>query len=122
MNNNKKILYFVSEDWYFFSHRFDLAKDAMKLGHNVVLLTNANDKISEIKKEGIKVIPLRINRAGKNIFNEIRTFLTVILHIAKEKPDIIHNIFKNQLYKEHSRFFKIKNHNTFTWDNIKRRQ
>ena len=92
MKNNKKILYFVTEDWYFYSHRIDLARDAIKSGYEVVLLTNVNNKIDEISKEGIRVIPLNINRAGKNIFNEIRTFFNTLILVLKEKPDIIHNV------------------------------
>lgn len=111
----EKILFFVSEDWYFLSHRLGLAKDALSLGYDVVLITNVTDKLEEITAAGIKVLPLKINRAGINIFNEVVTLKNIFNYIFQEKPNYIHNIsLKPILYGSFAGFFlNTKIINTF---------
>ena len=43
----KKIIYFVSEDWVFLNHRFDLARKVNSSGFKLSLIT----KVSNFKKE-----------------------------------------------------------------------
>ncbi len=45
----KKILFIVSEDWYFISHRLQLALSAKKSGYEVVLLSRDTGKFNQIK-------------------------------------------------------------------------
>ena len=48
----KTIVYFVSEDWYFYSHRLPVARIALKNGLRVVVVTNVNKHMDLIKSEG----------------------------------------------------------------------
>ena len=50
----KKILFIVSEDWYFISHRLQLALSAKKSGYEVILLSRDTGKFNQIKNLGIK--------------------------------------------------------------------
>ena len=61
-----KVLFVVSEDWYFLSHRIELAKSLIKDGKEVFLVAQAGESSKEIEKEGIKVLPWKLNRSSKN--------------------------------------------------------
>ena len=52
----KKILFIVTEDWYFISHRLKLAKYLMKKGFEVSVCCKDTGKINDIKKNGILTI------------------------------------------------------------------
>lgn len=88
----KKLLFFVSEDWYFHSHRLPLASAALEKGFEVLLVTRVNRHKEIIEKQGIRVIPLTLKRRGKNPFQEIKTILSLINIYLKEKPDITHHV------------------------------
>lgn len=89
---NRKLLFFVTEDWYFCSHRLPIARAALRDGFQVVVVTRVNNHGEKIKKEGFKLIPLNINRSGKNPFREIVTFLSLVRIFKKESPHIVHNV------------------------------
>ena len=82
-----RLLFFVTEDWYFWSHRLPIARAALLNGIEVLVVTRVNAHGELIKREGFKLIPLNINRSGMNPFQEIVTFLSLLLIYKKEKPD-----------------------------------
>jgi len=88
----KHIVFIVSEDWYFVSHRFHLATAAIEKGFSVTLLTNVSKYRSLIEESGIKVIDWRINRSGLNVFLDIRAILRIFHVIRQCNPDIIHAV------------------------------
>lgn len=90
MKNKKKVLYFVSEDYYFLSHRIDLARDALKRGYKVVLLSNMNKDEDYIKSQGIKTIHIPIERSSKNLLSDIFLLTKIFKIIKQEGPDILH--------------------------------
>ena len=49
----KKILFIVTEDWYFISHRLNLAKYLMKKGFEVCVCCKDTGKAIDIKRNGI---------------------------------------------------------------------
>ena len=56
----KIIVFLITEDWYFYSHRINLAKEAIKSGFKVYLLSNVNEHKDKIERNGIKVIVIKI--------------------------------------------------------------
>lgn len=93
MNNKRpKLLLFVTEDWYFWSHRLPIARAALDNGFQVLVVTRVSNYGESIKREGFQLIPFDIRRSGKNPFREIITFLTLIRIYKREKPDIVHNV------------------------------
>ncbi|MAD47888.1 MAG: hypothetical protein CMQ53_00885 [Gammaproteobacteria bacterium] len=90
MKNKKNILYFVSEDWYFVSHRIELAKEAKKKGYEVTLLANMDKEKDYIESAGIKTIHLPIQRSKKNLINDFFLLIKAYRIIKKEKPNILH--------------------------------
>lgn len=88
----KKLLYFVSEDWYFLSHRLQLAKKAQACGCEVILVARVGDKRGVIEAEGIRVVPLNIQRGKINPFSDILLIWRLFSIVRQERPDIIHNV------------------------------
>lgn len=92
MYKSKKILFLVTEDWYFISHRLHLAKAAQREGYDVFVVTRVNKGGKNIISEGIELIPLDMDRHGKSIINEI-LIISRITKLYKEiKPDLAHHI------------------------------
>ena len=50
-----KILFLITEDWAFISHRLHLAKYAKKMGHKVAVLCKINNVYSEINSTEINL-------------------------------------------------------------------
>jgi glycosyltransferase involved in cell wall biosynthesis len=88
----KTILYFVSEDWYFYSHRLPIAKRAVSEGYKVFLLTKSGQFSNKIRCEGIDLISIDIDRSGLNIFKELQTFYEIYKYYKKIKPEIVHHV------------------------------
>ena len=72
LKKNPKLLFFITEDWAFCSHRFALAKFALKKGFDVVVITRVREHGSIIEQAGMKVIPLEIKRDGLNPLIEMK--------------------------------------------------
>ncbi|MGY6274891.1 glycosyltransferase family 4 protein [Methylomonas sp. MgM2] len=90
--NQAKLLFFVTEDWYFCSHRLALAKAARQAGFEVSVLTRLHRHGDIIRSAGINVIPLNVDRGGINPVTELRTLLQVAKVYREVKPDIVHHI------------------------------
>ena len=87
-----KLLFFVTEDWYFCSHRLPLAIAARDAGFDVAVTTRVNAHAETITQQGIRLIPLQLSRGGKNPLREWRTLWTLFRVLKREKPDILHNV------------------------------
>lgn len=85
-----KLLFFVSEDWYFCSHRLPLARAAVKSGYEVVLLTRVRGCREEIESAGIRIVPLAMRRRSLNPYRELKTLIRICAVFRKEKPDLVH--------------------------------
>ena len=88
----ERLLFFVTEDWYFCSHRLQLAVAAKSAGYDVAVLTRERDHGGVIRRAGIRLIPLEISRSGRNPFGELRTLIRILRAYRREKPDIVHHV------------------------------
>lgn len=88
----KKILFVVTEDWYFLSHRIDLATHAIKNDFDVFLIANCPVHKDIIEQKGIKVFDWKLKRKSFNPFREILSIFDLLKCILKIKPDIIHAV------------------------------
>ncbi|HHL34682.1 MAG TPA: glycosyltransferase family 1 protein [Desulfobulbaceae bacterium] len=87
-----KLLFFVTEDWYFCSHRLPLALAAKEFGYEVSVVTNVNCHGEAIKRSGIKLIPLELSRRGINPLRELLLIYRLALIYRKEQPTIAHHV------------------------------
>ena len=63
-SGSKTLLFVVSEDWYFASHRLDLAKMAIAQGWQVFVACRPSDSVSKIESAGVTVLPWEIPRGS----------------------------------------------------------
>ncbi len=88
----KKLLMVVNVDWFFLSHRKEIAVKAKEAGWDVTIVTNDTGKSDEIKKLGLKFINLPMEATGMNPFKEIKTLSFLIKLYGKNKDAIIHHV------------------------------
>lgn len=87
-----KLLYFITEDWVFCSHRLPLALAAQDAGYDVAVATNVNEHAEVIRQAGIRLIPFNLSRRGMNPLSESAVIARLTALYRKEKPDIVHNV------------------------------
>ncbi|MHA1539264.1 MAG: glycosyltransferase family 4 protein [Alphaproteobacteria bacterium] len=93
MSKKKKLLFFVAEDWYFYSHRFVLAAIAQKKGFDVVVATRVSTLQKEIEDAGLKLIPLNhFRRRSRNPITFLRGIFEIYKIYKTERPDIVHHV------------------------------
>ncbi len=56
------LLYLVTEDWYFCSHRLPVARAARDAGWDVIVATRVGKHGEKILKEGLRLISIRMRR------------------------------------------------------------
>jgi glycosyltransferase involved in cell wall biosynthesis len=88
-NNKPKLLFIVTEDWYFVSHRLELAIAASEAGYEVAVATRVSMHADIIQKAGIRLIPFELSRRAGNPMLE---FWALIKLYRREKPDIVHHV------------------------------
>jgi glycosyltransferase involved in cell wall biosynthesis len=86
----KKLFIIVNQDWFFLSHRLPIGVAAKKEGYDVTIITEDTGVSDKIRDYGLRTIDLSINKAGKNIKDEIKTFFFLLNLFRREKPDIVH--------------------------------
>lgn len=84
-----KLLFVVTEDWYFVSHRLPLAKAALAQGYDVVIATRVGRHSDVIRNAGIRLIPFELSRRGGNPFLEIWSLFRLY---RRERPKLIHHV------------------------------
>lgn len=85
-----KLFIVVNVDWFFLSHRKDIAIAAQKEGWDVTVVTADTGKIDEIRNLGLKAINMPMSKSGMNIIEELRTLYFLFKLFKSEKPDVIH--------------------------------
>lgn len=90
--SHPKLLYFVTEDWYFCSHRLPLALAAQGAGYDVTVVTHVKEHGEAIRRAGIRIIPFNLSRRGMNLLSELVVLARLALLYRKEKPDLVHHV------------------------------
>lgn len=85
-----KLLFVVTEDWYFVSHRFVLAIEARRAGFNVVVATRFGSHRRAIEDAGLRAIPFEMNRRGLNPLALLREAVKLAGIYRRERPDVLH--------------------------------
>jgi glycosyltransferase involved in cell wall biosynthesis len=89
VRNKPKLLFVVTEDWYFVSHRLPLAVAALEVGFNVVVATRVRKHAGIIQEAGIRLIPFEMSR---RVGNPLRELWSLFLLYRRERPDIVHHV------------------------------
>jgi hypothetical protein len=87
-----KILYLVTEDWFFVSHFLPMAQVARDCGFEVVIATRVGDAGKRLAAEGFRVIPVSGERGSLSLLRGMRDFRQAFAIVRAERPSIVHCI------------------------------
>jgi glycosyltransferase involved in cell wall biosynthesis len=87
-----KLLFLVTEDWYFCSHRLPVARAARDAGFAVAVATRVRDHGELIRSEGFALHPLAWKRRGDGFSGHLRALREIVRLYRAEKPDILHHV------------------------------
>lgn len=86
-----KLLYLVTEDWYFWSHRLPMARAALAAGFRVGVATRVDAHGERIRAEGFALHPLGWRRHAGPIA-ALRAVCEIARLYRRERPAIVHHV------------------------------
>lgn len=92
MSDRPRLLYLITEDWYFWSHRVDLARAAQQAGYEVVVATRVTDHGERIKELGFQLAPLGMVRKSHNPFRELVAIVELVQLYRRVRPTVVHHV------------------------------
>jgi glycosyltransferase involved in cell wall biosynthesis len=87
-----KILYLVTEDWFFVSHFLPMAQAARDCGLQVVVATRVREDGERLKAEGFSVIAIEGRRGSFSPLRSLRDFFQALKIVRDQRADIVHCI------------------------------
>ena len=86
-----RLLFVVTEDWYFVSHRLPLAVAARRAGYRVAVATRVQEHTAAIAEAGVELLELkRWRRSSMNPLREMAAVAELAGVIRRWRPDIVH--------------------------------
>ncbi|MDK2744673.1 MAG: glycosyltransferase family 4 protein [Nitrospira sp.] len=92
MSDRPRLLYLITEDWYFWSHRADLARAAQEAGYEVVVATRVTDHGERIREQGFQLMPLGMVRGSHNPFRELIAIAELVRLYRRVRPTVVHHV------------------------------
>lgn len=89
---HKTILFLVTEDWYFWSHRLPIARMARDNGARVVVAARMAAHAQRIRDEGFETVDVPFDRSGLNPRRDSRTLVILTALYRRIRPDIVHHV------------------------------
>jgi glycosyltransferase involved in cell wall biosynthesis len=87
-----RILYIVTEDWYFLSHRLAMARAAKAAGFEVHVATNVEHGADAITREGFILHPVPFTRGRIAPIGNLAT-ITALRSVQRAvAPDVVHRV------------------------------
>jgi glycosyltransferase involved in cell wall biosynthesis len=86
------LVYLVTEDWYFVSHRLPMALAAQRAGYDVHVATRVKNHGAEIEARGFTLHPLDWQRGSTNPLKVLSIVRQVRDLYRRLKPDIVHHV------------------------------
>lgn len=86
------LIYLVTEDWYFVSHRLPMALAAQRAGYQVHVATRVKAHGAAIEAQGFTLHPLNWQRGSINPMNVASIVRQVRDLYRRLKPDIAHHV------------------------------
>jgi len=87
-----KILYLVTEDWFFVSHFLPMAQAARDCGLQVVVATRVREDGERLRAEGFSVIAIESRRGSFSPLRSLRDFFQALKIVREQRADIVHCI------------------------------
>lgn len=87
-----KVLFLVTEDNYFWTHRLGLARKVRDAGAEVVVMTRIGKLAEQLRSEGFTLVHWEASRGSLNPASELSAFLQVCSALRSLRPDLVHHI------------------------------
>jgi glycosyltransferase involved in cell wall biosynthesis len=87
-----RLVYLVTEDWYFISHRLPMARSAKRAGFEVHVITRVNRHGAAITAEGFHLHPVHWHRGSFDPRELFRTVREIRNLYRKLNPNIAHHV------------------------------
>ncbi len=86
------LLYLVTEDWYFWSHRLPIARAARAAGWDVMVATRVAKHGERIRREGFRLVPIGLRRHSLAPWREAAAIAELLRLYRRERPDLVHHV------------------------------
>lgn len=87
-----KLVYLITEDWFFCSHFLDRAVAARDAGYDVVVMAREHAHGATIRAAGLRLLPVNFNRCSINPLTEMALLLRIWWAYRRERPDVVHHV------------------------------
>jgi glycosyltransferase involved in cell wall biosynthesis len=87
-----KLIFIVTEDWFFASHFLPMARAAREMGLSVAVIARERQHRDAIEAVGARLIPLEAERRSLDPRALWRQLAALRAVLRREKPDIVHCI------------------------------
>ena len=87
-----KLLYLISEDWFFCSHFMERAKAAQALGFDVLVMAREHRHGQQIRDAGFTLLALKMDRSSTNLWKEVGVVRQIWCAYRQHQPDLVHHI------------------------------
>ncbi len=88
----RKLVFVITEDWFFVSHFLPMARAARELGLDVAVVTRVRDHRAAIEATGARVIPLEAERGSLNPVTAGLAAGQLAAILKDERADVVHAI------------------------------
>jgi glycosyltransferase involved in cell wall biosynthesis len=86
------LAYLVTEDWYFMSHRLPMAREALRAGYDVHVITQVGNDAAAIEAEGFRLHKMEWRRGSFNPLAFLASIRSVRKLYRKLDPDLVHHV------------------------------
>jgi glycosyltransferase involved in cell wall biosynthesis len=88
----RKLIFLVTEDWYFWSHRLPMARAAQQAGFDVAVATRVAAHGARIETAGFRLIPMRWRREEIGPWASLAAILEIYRLYRRERPFMVHHV------------------------------
>ena len=88
----RSLIFLVTEDWYFWSHRLPMARAAQQAGFDVAVATRVTAHGDRIKAAGFRLIPMRWRREEIGLFASLAAIAEIYRLYRRERPFMVHHV------------------------------
>lgn len=87
-----RLVYLVTVDWYFCSHRLPLAVAARDAGYQVSVVTQVDAHGELIRDHGLDLVPIRFPRAAGRPLQDLRVLASLPRIYSRLRPHLAHHV------------------------------
>lgn len=88
----RKLIFLVTEDWYFWSHRLPMARAAQEAGFDVAVATRVVAHGERIAAAGFRLHPLRWRREQLGPCASLAAIVEIFRLYRRERPFLVHHV------------------------------